>query len=368
MMQEAPLHGGQLRHISERFGIPVSRLIDFSANTNPDGPPPSVLSTLRASLDDPEVLSVYPDLEQPELKRAIALFADVSTSAITLGNGFVPMLESALRLLKITRCLLPVPAFVEYRRTLERGGIEVIPHRLSEESDFRYDVDALGSGERGAILLANPQNPSGVLTSKVDLLALVEQAAARGMIVLLDEAFIDYAPSHSLASEAERLPNLIIFRSVTKFFGVPGLRVAYAVANDVMTKALSSAIAPWPITTLAARAVAAGLADEDYTERTRLVNERRRGDLKAALETLGIRTYPSAANFLLMRPPVSVHDGSFWERMIVEHCLVLRDCSNYEALSSGHLRTAVRTERDNALLADAVREVLSPFGSPSTPR
>jgi threonine-phosphate decarboxylase len=112
MIQETPFHGGQLRQIAERFGIPMSGLLDFSANINPDGPPPVVLSSLRASLDDPAVLNTYPDLDQFELKRAIGRFAGVSPQMITVANGFVPLLESALRLLKGSDVFCPSRRFL----------------------------------------------------------------------------------------------------------------------------------------------------------------------------------------------------------------------------------------------------------------
>ena len=123
-----PAHGGQLRQISERFGIPASQLLDFSANINPQGPPATVLEAMRAALDAPAVLTTYPDLEQAELKSCIAASAGVEVSAIAVANGFVPLLEASLRTLSVRRCLLPVPAFGEYRRTLERVGVAVTPY------------------------------------------------------------------------------------------------------------------------------------------------------------------------------------------------------------------------------------------------
>ncbi len=357
MTQELPLHGGQLRQIAERFGVPVSQLLDFSANINPDGPPPAVVASLRASLEDPAVLNTYPDLDQLELKQALGRFAGVPSQMISVANGFVPLLASALSWLNVKRCLLPVPAFLEYRRTLEQCGVAVLPHALTPDSDFRYDIDALLTGDHDAILLANPQNPSGVLTAKRELLSLVEGAASRRMLVLLDEAFIDYAPEHSLALEVERLPNLNVFRSVTKFFAVPGLRVAYAITNKTTTRKLHEHIAPWPITTLAARAIAAGLEDETFAQRTRLLNTQRRGDLIQQFAAIGVPTCASGANFLLLRVPGPA--ASFWQRLIVEHSLVLRECSNYESLSAHYLRTAVRSDRENARLLEAFGIVLS---------
>ena len=356
-----PLHGGQLRHISERFKIPSSQLIDFSANINPDGPPIAVLSTLRTSLEDISILTAYPDIEQAELKKAIADYAGVHQKQLVVANGFIPLLESALHALRLKRCLLPVPAFVEYRRSLARVGVEVEPHILSANSNFRYDIRVMVHGGHDTVLLANPQNPSGVLTTRDTLLQFVSECAERNITVLLDEAFIDYAPLHSLTADVEQFANLIVFRSVTKFLGIPGLRAAYAVANEAISQALNETLPPWPITTLASCAVASALADHSFAKRTRLQNDRRRSNLRDELDTLGIRTYLSAANFLLLQLPEFISAGRFWGHMLVEHHMVLRDCSNYEALPSGHLRIAVRTTEENDKFIRAVAQSLQFF-------
>ena len=358
MIDLVPLHGGQLRQISERFNIPPSQLIDFSANINPDGPPPAVLSTLRTSLEDLSILTAYPDLEQAGLKRSIADYAGVHPKNITVANGFVPLLESALRTLRVKRCLLPVPAFVEYRRSLARAGVEIETHILTPDSNFRYDIHALVHGGHDAVLLANPQNPSGVLTTRNILFQFVSECADRNINVLLDEAFIDYAPWDSLTLDVERFANLIVFRSVTKFHGIPGLRVAYAVADEAIARALNEHLPPWPITTLASCAVIAALADDPFAERTRVHNDGRRGRLNGDLDALGIHTYPSAANFLLLRLPDGTSIERLWKHMIAEHHMVLRDCSNYETLPSRHLRTAIRTAEENDKLVGAVAQSL----------
>lgn len=355
MHSEIPLHGGQLRRVSQQYGIPIADLIDFSANINPDGPPPSVLSALRESLNDPRVISAYPDLELAELKNAIARFAGIRAEHVVIGNGFVPLLESALYLLKVRSCMLPLPAFVEYRRTLERAGVTVTPHILSEHLDFNYNLESLLTGGHDAVLLANPQNPSGVLTGKSDLLAFVRRAAEHKLTVLLDEAFIDYVPEHSLVTEVEQCPNLIVFRSVTKFLGIAGLRVAYAVAHRKGARALEEAIEPWPVTTLATLGTAAGLADQEFGNTTRERNQRRRAKLQGALHALRFQTYPSTASFLLIRPPFD--SRVLRDRLIAEHRIVVRDCDDYEALSRGHIRVAVRSAQENSTLIRGLRDI-----------
>jgi threonine-phosphate decarboxylase len=354
MMEFRPLHGGQLRQIADRFGIPVSELLDFSANINPEGPSAAAVSGLQASLDNLSIITDYPDLDELELRRSLARYAGVRPENIAVANGFVPLLDAALRILEIRCCLVPVPAFVEYRRTLERSRVEMIAHILRFDSDFRCNAADLFSKSCDAILLANPQNPSGLMSSRETMLRITEEAAERNIFVLLDEAFIDYCPESSLAREIDRFPNLIVFRSVTKFFGMAGLRVAYAVVNAELCKQVRESIAPWSVTSLASLAAGLAVQDETYACRTLALNNERRDRMHAAIGKLGIHVYPSAANFLLLRLPDSIDCRQLWECMIRRHHIVLRNCANYEGLGDGHLRAAVRTDRENERLIDSL--------------
>jgi threonine-phosphate decarboxylase len=358
-MNLQPLHGGQLDQIADYFEISPSKLLDFSANINPEGPPAAVLSCLRTSLDNPAIVMNYPDLEELGLKRRLADYASVRPENIAVANGFVPLLDAALRILAIRSCLVPVPAFVEYRRTLERSRIGMIPHIVEANSGFSCPAadllsDDLLSKSCDAILLANPQNPSGALSSRNDLLRIAEEALKRNIFVLLDEAFIDYCPETSFTRDIDRFPNLIVFRSLTKFFGMAGLRVAYAVANSDLSKQIQKLIAPWSVTSLASLAAARAVQDEAYARHTIALNKARRNQMHAAIAKLGIHAYPSAANFLLLHLPDSIDCRQLWEHMIREHHIVLRNCANYEGLSDGHLRAAVRTETENKRLIDAL--------------
>ena len=357
-MTTPPLHGGQLRQLAAHFNIAAEHLLDLSANLNPEGAPASVMVALRASLEEATTLTAYPDLEEQALKHAMARFAGVAADTIAVANGFVPLLGAALRALKVRHCLLPVPAFVEYRRTLQGAGVHVTPHPLWQSEDFRYQTDALLQGHHDAILLANPQNPSGILTSKAALLELTSAAASKNMTLLLDEAFIDYAPEASLAAEVLNHANLVVFRSVTKFLGVPGLRVAFVIAHPEAVRVLEGQLPPWPITTLASKAVIAGLADEAFATRSRVINQQRSRLLTEALRRLEIATYPTPANFLLMRLPDGSDAAELWQRLICDHGVVLRNCTNYEALTPHHLRTAIRTEAESARLINALRASL----------
>jgi len=356
---QMPPHGGQLDRIAEHFGVPVARLLDFSANINPDGPPKSVVEALYEALNDPSVLIQYPDLEERQLRLSISAYTGATYEAIVVANGFVPLLDAVLRTTPIRRCLLPVPAFGEYRSALERAGVSVTTHVLDQNADFRYQPDdlleALLIGQHDSILLANPQNPSGVLLERASLVRFIERTAKLNVLVLLDEAFIDYSPENSLVWEVEHSPNLIVFRSVTKFHGIPGLRVAYMIANNTVDEGVRRNLSPWSITTLASIAVHTALADTAYIRHTLRINHERRERLVANLRALGLHTYPTAANFLLLRFPTADEAQNCWERLILDHGIVLRNCSNFEGLDHNHLRCAVRSDEENSRLIEALR-------------
>jgi threonine-phosphate decarboxylase len=358
-----PTHGGQLRQIAAHFGIPEERLTDFSANINPIGPPSSALTAIWRALEHPAALSAYPDLELMELKRTIADCASVQVENVAVANGFVPLLESALRSRKIKRCLLPVPSFNEYRRVLENANIVVDSYGLSPSQGFAYDADmivkTLLNRSCDAILLANPQNPSGALCSAQRMENLIKMTARHNVTILLDEAFIDYSPGESLTRHAMELANLIVFRSVTKFFAIAGLRVAYAVGNSNHIAAMNRLIAPWPITSIASDAICAALNDQAYADESRFANGRRRLWLERELTRLTIAVFPSNANFLLLRFPTEVDVSLLWEKMIVEEQIVLRSCANFEGLMDGHMRIAILSEPDNERLIRGLERVLS---------
>ena len=357
-----PPHGGQLHRIAELFGRPVADLLDLSANINPEGPSPLALEALREALKDTSMLKAYPDLEESQLRLAISEYAGVAVEMIAVANGFVPLLDAALRVFAIGHCLMPVPAFGEYRSALERAGVQVTPHILDQTKDFHYQPDkllaTLRAGHHDSILLANPQNPSGVLCEGVTLNKFLEETAKLNVRVFLDEAFIDYAPTHSMAKQASRFPNLIVFRSVTKFHGCPGLRVAYVVVRSAMARAIHQTLAPWAITTLAAVAVRAALADASYSKRMIRLNDDRKGYLVAQLKRLGLTAYPAAANFVLIQFRSANDADRIWKQLIRGYGIVLRHCGNFAGLAPNHLRCAVLGDAENTKLLKALAQIL----------
>ena len=189
-----PQHGGQLHAVAARFGLDPTGLLDLSANINPAGPPFAALETMRGALGVGDVLTRYPDLQENSLREALAQYAGVAAEQVMVANGFVPLLDAALRAFSIRSCALPVPCFTEYRRTLEQNSVSITPVLLQHELGFQYQLQALLDTECAAVLLANPQNPTGICCEQAAMLPFIEEAGRRGKYVFLYEAFIDYIP------------------------------------------------------------------------------------------------------------------------------------------------------------------------------
>jgi threonine-phosphate decarboxylase len=258
-----------------------------------------------------------------------------------------------------------VPSFSEYRRALDAAGYTTVQLPLHAERDFRIDTGALAetiAHERAQLcIIANPHNPSGLALPRGAIEQLLHAASNTGTFILLDEAFIDYLPEESLTPVAAQTENLIVLRSLTKFYGMPALRIGYAVASPGVASAIRAQIPSWPVTTLAASAALEALRDTEYAERTREMNADERSRLTLALAKTNLRVFRSTANFLLIELPQN--SPPIWNlraRLIREHKIIVRDCSNYETLSDGrYLRVAVRGHADNERLIAALSAVLT---------
>ncbi len=209
-------------------------------------------------------------------------------------------------------------------------------------------------------VLTNPHNPSGALTARPQMLRVLECARRTKTLLVVDEAFIDYAPTETLIAEAGRGDHLVVLRSVTKFYGMPALRVGYAVSNPRVAARLAAQLPPWPVTTLAASAAAEAVQDHQYARRTLESVADQRQWLSQALGTTGVTVYPSAANFLLLRLPATAPTSArVRARLITHHGVVVRDCRSFDGLSNGRfIRVAVRQRDENERLVRALESVV----------
>jgi threonine-phosphate decarboxylase len=358
-------HGGDLSAISLRYGIPRDRLLDFSANINPLGPPASLLRAFVRAARDRDELSRYPDDAHGGLVRALATRFSIDPACIVIGNGAAALLDAAVRVRPIARCLIPEPAFSEDRRALAVARTEAVTLRLDRRDGFRLDastaIETMRDNRCDACLITNPNNPSGSLATHDDIAKILEGARDLGALAIVDEAFIDYAPAESVLDIAAVRPETIVIRSLTKFFSVPALRVGYAVCEPSLAGRLRATLAPWPVTAAVSRALVAALTDSSYERRSLSRNARERDHLTRRLRRFGFGVTDASANFLLVElPPGAPLATHVVDDLIARERIVVRDCTRYGGLESGRFfRVAVRGRRDADRLVGALRRSLN---------
>jgi threonine-phosphate decarboxylase len=358
-----PAHGGQLRAIAAQFSVAEHKLLDFSASIYPEGPSARVLDALADAIRNRARIRAYPDLESIELREGLANYAEVPISNVLAANGTIPLLSATLRTLKARKSMLSVPAFGEYRRTLDREGVTVETYLLTEDNFFKPGLENLLTccAQRGCdtLILTNPHNPTGAMIQRAELQALVRNAETCGLRVLLDEAFVDFIPEESISGLVMQSSNLLVFRSITKFFAMAGLRVAYMIAPQQLVSTIADQLDPWAISTLASLAAIVAVSDTVYIANAIVRNQRERKMLSAELAALGLTTYPSRANFLFFRLGNAQQKRNVWERLILEHGIVIRNCATFEGLNETYFRVAVRGREDNQRLVQALYAVLN---------
>ncbi|MBE3553270.1 MAG: threonine-phosphate decarboxylase [Kyrpidia tusciae] len=352
-------HGGNVREYRERWGGDPGDLADFSANINPLGPPESVKSAMRAALQEAHR---YPDPRQEGFRRQVAERWGMTSDAVIVGNGAAELIFLAMFAWRPRRILALAPSFSEYEDAARAVGAEIERILLHPERGFVPDagavVDALGTGV-DLLVLANPNNPTGVLWDSAALERVLDEAEEAGVRVLLDEAFLDFCADEQMRSEiprAGRRPGLFVLRSMTKFYSIPGVRLGYGVASPEEIRRMEGLRPPWSVNGVALAAGAAALEDEDFAARSRrwVIQQRRR--MAETFGKLGFSVTDARANFLLAwREDFDI--GREWPRL-ARRGVFVRDCRTFPGLDRRYLRVAVRPERDQERLFAGIREGL----------
>jgi threonine-phosphate decarboxylase len=355
-------HGGDVDRVARDAGIAVERLLDFSANVNPMGLPARAAERLAREAGDPHRVSHYPDPHATELRQLLSRQLDVPGECIVIAAGADSLIHAAVRALRPKRCLVPIPAFSEYERASWAYGCEVVTIPLTPE--WALDRQLLQAAEAGdLVVFNNPHNPTGACVNREEMLDRIDAMRAAGCFVLADEAFIDYAPHAAITREAASRPGVIAIRSLTKFFGCPGLRVGYAVAAPEPARSLAAQLPAWPVTSLALNALAEALCDVEYARTAIEGNQKARIRLSAELGRLGLHVFSAAANFLFLRLPNGFPALQVRDQLIREHAILVRECDSFAGIERGRfLRVAVRLENENARLIEGLASV---FGGSS---
>jgi len=343
-------HGGRVREAADCFG---SEPLDFSANINPLGSPPlkDVIS------GEMEKLGQYPDNRYTEFREAAAAFVGVDVCNIVPGNGSSEIIrlfaETALE--EGDLAIIPFPTFGEYENQSRLFGAAI--HRTNLVTDGQVEIDNSVLLDAKAFFLCNPNNPTGSLLPKSKIIDLAKRCEHSETFFLVDEAFIELSdPEQSVVCLAPEMEYLVVMRSLTKSFGVPGLRLGFGVSNNLLTEVMNRARLPWSISSIASAAGVELFKHTDHLEKARVLIRTELAWLMGQLESLGLRPMESMVNFILVDvKPSGLSSGELARRMMAEGILI-RDCQSF-GLDAGYIRVAVRNRDENERLVAALQRV-----------
>jgi threonine-phosphate decarboxylase len=349
-------HGGDVCAWAQKARIDPAEIIDFSASINPLGPPASARKAFQKSYNE---VSRYPDPYGEELKEALAKRHGMKPAEILVGNGSTQLVYLLCFALRPRKALVVGPAFSEHANALTLAGAKVRFLPLTANGDFRFSTEdfmsAWGKADDVAFL-TTPNSVTGQLIPREEIEKIARIALVKKRFLVIDEAFIDFVEEESVKQLIGDNPYVIILRSLTKYYALPGLRLGYLLAHSRTVAQFATYLEPWSVNGPAQKVALTCLADARFRLNTERWLHRERSFLAQALIALKrFQPYPSNANFLLVRiannaSAVGLHS------FLLNKKILIRACNSFAGLGSDHFRVAVKRRKDNRRLLEALTE------------
>ena len=358
MNQKADKHGGNVQQEALKMGKEVKDFIDASASIVPFKPPKDLRKFLKKNISNYHIQS-YPDRNHSLLKRAISNWHQIDTEMILPGNGASELLTWAAKdAAKSGVSTLPSPGFLDYERALncwegKYNHISLpISYKYQKPEEFPLTPNS------NVLWITNPHNPTGQLWSKESL----EKLLKKYDLIICDEAFLPLVPNgekESLIPLIYEHSNLIIIRSLTKLFAIPGLRLGYAIGDPSRLRSWREIRDPWPLNGLA---IATGTKIMTDTENLQLwINKIQRWVTKEGAwmhknlaEVTGIRPIPSTTNFILIKGESSlkaIREG------LRKALIIVRDCDSFAGLNDSYMRISLQKRSENKRIISLLKEM-----------
>ncbi len=345
--------GKPISELAREMGIAEASIVKLASNENPLGMSARARDAAQAALSD---LARYPDGGAFALKAALCRKFGVKAAQLVVGNGSNDILELAAHafLAPGLSAVYAQHAFAVYplaTNAIGSRGIEV-PAR-----DFGHDLDAMASAiaaDTRVVFIANPNNPTGTFVPGAELEAFLGKVP-KDVLVVLDEAYTEYlspAQRYDAIAWLERFPNLLVSRTLSKAYGLAGLRVGYAIAHPEVADLMNRVRQPFNVSSVALAAAEAALADDEFLARSAEINRRGMAQLTGAFAAMGLEWIPSAGNFVSVR----VGDAASVNAALLKQGVIVRPIAGYGMPE--WLRVSIGLPEENARFIAALEETL----------
>jgi len=352
IMELAPYQTGKpVEELTREYG--VSDVVKLASNENPMGCSPKVTLAITEQLSQ---LARYPDGNGYYLKQALSDFTNMSIDSITLGNGSNDLLDILARSFvgADDAIVYSQYGFVVYSMLAKMQGatgIEVPAKR------FGHDLEAmrqavLDNANTKIVFIANPNNPTGTLLDSEALREFVASMPA-SVLVVLDEAYIEYSPESNNRALLDEFDNVVIVRTFSKAYGLAGLRVGYALSSPLVADLLNRIRQPFNVSRIALAAAAAALTDQSFISEVRKINAGQMRWLEKQFDALGLEFIKSYANFIMLK----IEGAADINQALLEQGVIVRPLKGYGL--EDWLRITVGLAEDNTRLIDTLKSILN---------
>lgn len=349
---QLPEHGANPHNLYAKLEIEQpANVLDFSENVNPAGPPIGVLKAWPNLLAK---VAAYPDPEGEPFLSAAADFHNIGKDALFIGNGAAELLALIAERYRGKRAIVVDPTFSEYEATLKAKNLEVIRVLSTEENGFKLPIAEIREAMDNAdvLYLCTPNNPTGILPPREELVEIIRYGEKVNCEIVLDEAFIDFIDeSLSFISEIKHFTHVIVVRSMTKMYAIPGIRLGYVVANPTIILEIKAYAPHWNVNGIAASIGGMCLQEVDYTKQAIQHSNEQRKKLKSFLRMNACTVTDSVANFLSFKP----REGRTARQLytdLLKRGIVLRHSENFRGMDGNWLRIGMKNEADMNVLKE----------------
>ncbi|ANU22378.1 pyridoxal phosphate-dependent aminotransferase [Planococcus donghaensis] len=355
---ELPNHGANPLRLYKQAGIsPPEQLIDFSENVHPFGPP----AFLKEQWSEMYALiGSYPDPDGEPFRTSAAHFHQVDVDQVATGNGAAEVFTWLAKRYRNQQVVLVEPAFSEYRQTLEAENVEIQTIQLQPGNGWILTLESIQTTISGckALYICNPHNPTGVFIHIKKLQQIAKTCLEHDCELVLDEAFIDFIGEEaSFIPFLNEFPNVIIVRSMTKMYAIPGLRLGYVVSQRKTIERLKKGAAHWNVNALSATIGASCLEQRDYREKVIKVATAEREKMQQFLAMYHCETTHSAVNFLSFKLPESKNTSAFFTDLLKKG-IVLRHTESFQGMNGQWFRIGMKSPDNMEKLREAISEWL----------
>ncbi len=328
--------------------------VDFSVNVNPLGTPRRVRAALHRAAAQ---CGRYPDMEAAALREAVGGMLAVPGEYLVFGNGASELFMAVAHGIRPKKTVIPAPSFYGYEYAAKAAGSEIRYCELRRENGFDVtgELCAALTEDVDLLFLANPNNPTGRLLDGDTVMDLLRYCREKGIYVVLDECFIEFCGGcRSFLSAVEEFENLILVRTFTKIFSIPGVRLGYLVCkNKALCEKTAAQLPEWNLSCFAQEAGRACAKEAAFVKKTQAYIRKERRFLEEGLRKNGFAVLPSMTNFILFYVKEAPGEKTLYERLLQQGILI-RDCGNFRGLGGGCYRIAVKRRRENKRLLWAV--------------